>query len=552
MIAEALFGGRLRAATKQTLGHPASGIIGWMGGGDTLSGVAVDENTALTYSACWAATRLLAGTEAWLPFNLYRARAGGGKEIAFDHPVHRILHDTPNGRISAMAFRAALMVQLVNAGNCFAEIIRTNGGRVVALEPIHWSRVTIQEGDDGLVYRVSNKNGRQALLQATDVFHVPSIISDDGVIGKGVIRHARESIGFGLGTERHGAAYFGNGARPSVLLKHPGKLSDQARINIRKDWKAVHAGPDRAGETAVLQEGMDAQILSISPEDSQFLQTRQHNIEEIARWYGVPPHKIQHLLRATFSNIESQGIEFVTDSLIMWLKAWEQQVWLKLLTLKEQETYYAKHVVDALLRGDVTSRTAALQKQFFHGALNQDEWREIEDRDPLPDGLGQVFYVPLNMTTAEKMSAEPEPVETIDVADLPRNDDEDEDKDEAARTAVLAVFDDVVQLMIRKEIEAAEQASRAPRTFIPKVEAFYVKHEQRMRAALDKPHRAVAAVLGTKVDCARLVSDHCRESRGALVGASDCSAAELPTSVAACIAGWPIRVINPLGVQDGH
>lgn len=557
MIAEILFGRRERAAIVQQLGHPRAGME-WLGGSNTLAGVPVDENTAMNYAACWAATRWITASISHLPFNLYREKPGGGKEIAWSHPVQRLIYAQPNRGQSAMMFRASMLQQQINAGNCYAEIERTNGGQVVALHPVHFSRVTVKDGDDGYVYEVRNRKGGASTVDEADMFHVPSLISDDGIIGKGVVRAARESIGFGIGTERHGAAYFGNGARPSVLLEHPGKLSDTARTNLRSEWVETHGGPDKSGKPAVLQEGMKASILSISPEDSQFLQTRQHNVEEIARWYGVPPHKIQHLLRATFSNIEHSAIEAVTDSLIPYAKLWEQEVWRKLLTPREQEQYYAKHLFDALLRGDTLSRTEALSKQFQNGALTVNQWMEIEDRNPVgPDG--DVHFVPLNMTTLERaVAGEPDPVTTIDTSKqtTPVVDQEDttEDStvgdatedDSTARAAVLDVFNEVVSRMVAMEADAAERAAKQPSSFLDKVEAFYGDHEERMFKALQKPLACVQAVCGLCRLLEEIVAKHCAESKLAILKAAEVPASELAASVAKCVANWSERNIEPL------
>jgi hypothetical protein len=143
----------------------------------------------------------------------------------------------------------------------------------------------------------------------------------------------------------------------------------------------------------------------VPPNDAQFLETRQFQVEEICRWFRVPPHKVQHLLRSTFSNIEHQSIEFVTDTIRPWLVRLEQEANRKLLRPREQETVYTENLVDALLRGDAQSRSAALQVQFQHGAITVDEWRAIENRNPIEGGDGKKHFVPLNMTPIDKVDA---------------------------------------------------------------------------------------------------------------------------------------------------
>lgn len=410
MLLEPLFETR---ATKQVLGHPQDPVLAhWFGADTTTAGVSVDENSAMNYSACWAATRIICGTGGMLPLKMYRRTRGGGKEEARDRPEWRIVHDRPNRRTSSMMFRASRLKFQVNSGNAYAEIERSNNGKIVALWQIHSSRVKpfYTEGTklkpSELKYEIKNNDGTSVTMDADDVLHFPSVISDDGLIGKGVVAHARQSIGMGMATERHGAALFGNGARPGVVVEHPTRMSDVARTNFRKEWNEMYQGPENAHKMALLSEGAKLHEFGFSAEDSQFLETRQHNIEEVARWYGVPPHKIQHMLRSTFNNIEHQSIEFVQDCILPWLKIWEEELNAKLLSERDQETYFFEHCVDGLLRGDAYTRAQALQLQLQNGALNIDEWRAIENRNPLPDGSGQKHFIQLNMTTTDKAGEE--------------------------------------------------------------------------------------------------------------------------------------------------
>lgn len=432
-------------ATKQILGHPQDPVLAhWFGGGErTTSGESVTEDSALNYSAVWAAVRILSGSGGMLPLKMYRRTDGGGKEEARKHPVWKLVHDRPNEYMSSMMFRSSRIKYQVNAGNGYAEIERTGRGDPVALWPIHSSRVTPKYTPDrSLYYEIKNNNGAPGFIKADDMLHVPSIISDDGICGKGVITHARESIGMGMATERHGAALFGNGARPGFVVKHPKVMSKEARQHFRHEWNEIYQGPENAHKMAILSEGADITPLGFSPEDSQFLATRQHNVEEIARWYGVPPHMIQHLLRATFNNIEHQSVEFVTYSLMPWLVIWEQELNRKLLREDERDEYFFEHLVDGLLRGDAYTRAQALQIQALNGALTIDEWRSIENRNPLPDGLGGMHFVQLNMQTVEqakKLSEQPlpDPNKTALPVEPPKAEEENPPIDEKRLTEIM-------------------------------------------------------------------------------------------------------------------
>jgi len=375
------------------------------------SGIRVDEAVALTYSACWASTRLLCGTGGMLPFNLLRYLPGGGSEVAFDHPVQRIIHDEPNTEMSSMTFRSSRMNHQVNRGNCFAEIGRNRGGQVMVLYPIHASRIPTRSNiirrNGRLLYLVNNDDGSKTEIKQENMFHVPSIITNDGVVGLGVVENAALTIGFGLATETHGAAFFGNSGRPSTYLKNGKFRKPEDSEEFRRQWMNTHGGPMNAGKIALLPPESDIGTLPFNAQEAQYLESRQHTVEEIARWYGVPPHLIGHLLRATFGNIEHQGIEFVKYSLMPWLKLWECEVWRKLLTKEEQKTYYAKFNVDALERGDKTSRTTASVQEFFNGLLTLNKWAEREDMNPIGP-LGDLHFVQQAMVPLEVAAKGPQ------------------------------------------------------------------------------------------------------------------------------------------------
>lgn len=380
----------------------------------TSSGVTVTEHTALNYSVCWAATRLLAGTAGWLPFNLYRWRGSGGADIDFKHRVHRLIHDAPNDDMGSMMFRARGVNQQVNAGNCFAEIVRTRDQRAWELHPIHSSRIpknNIKRENGKLVYYVNNpEGGMPTRIAAEDMFHVPSVISDDGIFGKGVVTNAREAIGKAMATQQSGASVLRNGGVPPLALKG-GKFKDKSQMeDYRRQMNATHGGPENAGKWLLLPPDSEVEKLGFSMDDSQFIESQNFDIEEIARWYGVPAHLVGHLLNANFSSIEELGIAFVKYSLLQWLKLWEMEVWRKLLTPAEQQTHYAKFNVDALERGSKQTRTEANVKEFFNGLLTLNQWAEREDMNPIDataviDGkqvdLGDMHFVQQAMVPLE-------------------------------------------------------------------------------------------------------------------------------------------------------
>lgn len=586
MITEWLFGSRSRerAATKEVLGHPSSGIIGWLDR-KSHAGVQVDPQTAMQTSTVWACTRLLASSIACLPLNLYRPRPGGGNQVATSDPVHRLVHSEPNDDMTSMLFRASRVTKQVNLGNAFAEIERDQLDRPIALHPINTALVRLERDPetDELTYFVRSAYGRMEVeIPPADMLHLPYPVSEDGIVGQGVVLQAAESIGYTIATERMFSSTMANSATPPIVVKHKKKMSDDARRNFRREWNEIHQGPDRSGNLAQLADGAELEQMGFNHQEVQMLQMRQFNVEDLARWYGVPQHMVGHLLRSTNNNIEHQGIEFVKYSLVSLLKVWEQELWRKLLTRRQQdEGWYFKHLVDALERGDLPSRTDSNMKRFMNGNLTLNEWRRMEDMDPL-GAEGDVHFVPANLVPLERLLAGPvEPVQapdddedeenTDEPADSPDDaDDDDPDRnggDEAdheaerdadenalAQPAADSAADpadvaarwaaDVLGRFTRKEQRAAIRAARRPvpperssNGFLDWMDEFYPRHEQQLAEALTAPLAALdrGTASGLAEGVARL---YCQTSQEELLSASDCSQAELPDRVAACVENW--------------
>lgn len=377
----------------------------WLVGGRSVAGVAVNERTALTSTAVFAAVDILSRTLASLPLPVYRRLPGGGKERAPTHTLYAVLHDLANPEMTSYEFRQALMGHLCLWGNAYAEVQHDNAGRVIALWPLRPDRISIRRDDNGLIYTYQLPDGGQVGLRPPNIMHIRGL-SSDGIVGYSPVRMAREAIGLALATEEFGARFFGNGSYPGGVLEHPGKLSDTAAERLKKSWEEMHKGLAQSHRVAILEEGMTWQQVGIPPEDAQFLETRKFQVAEIARIFHVPPHMLGDLERATFSNIEEQSIEFVVHTMRPWLVCWEQAIKRDLFTPSENKTYFAEFLVDGLLRGDTQSRYEAYAIGRQNGWLSADDIRELENMNPLPDGQGKVYLIPLNMVPADSITVQ--------------------------------------------------------------------------------------------------------------------------------------------------
>jgi HK97 family phage portal protein len=388
-----------RAAIKQTLGHPASGIIGWATGAENTSGVVVTEDTALTFAAVWAATRILSETVASLPLLLYE-RTAAGKQRATDNPLFQLVGDEPNAEMSSYSWIETSMGHVVNYGNAYSEIIRGPGGRPIELWPLPPNQVTAGRDENGeLAYVVRRSGGKPEPLPAENILHIPGL-GFDGITGYSVIRYAAQSVGLGIAAEQYGGSLFGSGGRPSGVLQHPGRLSPEAREHLRREWEDMHGRADKANRVGVLWEGMQYTPISIPPEEAQFLQTRKFQVIDVARWYRLPPHMLGDLDRATFNNIEQQNISFVQQSLLPWLRRWEAGLKRRLLTEADKRRLFWEFLVDGLLRGDIKTRYEAYAIGRQWGWLSVDDIRRKENENDLPGDQGKIYLQPMNMVPA--------------------------------------------------------------------------------------------------------------------------------------------------------
>jgi HK97 family phage portal protein len=358
-------------------------------GPQSNSGVLVTPATSLNLSTVFACVRRSTETLSTLPVHVYRKTAVGREEI--EHPVGRLLGLQPNPEMPANVFREVIQGHLELRGRAFAEIVRDGRGQVVELWPIHPDKIRIERTATGnLVYIYIPTNYP---FPASKILHFRGFGST-GIDSYSVISLARESIGLGISAQEYGARFFGQGTNMGGFLKHPKGLSDEAFQRLRKDMNQKYKGLERSHGLIILEEGMDYQKVGLTNEDAQFLETRKFQVTEIARWFGMQPHMVGDMEKATFSNIEQQSIEAVIYTWRPRAVRLEQELNMKLLGPGE----YIKFSLEGLLRGDIKSRYEAYKIGVENGWLNADEVRSLEDMNPQPDGMGQIFLAPLNMT----------------------------------------------------------------------------------------------------------------------------------------------------------
>jgi HK97 family phage portal protein len=365
------------------------------------AGVRVDSTTALQSTVVLACIRVLSEAIATLPIHVYRRMESGGKVIAREHPLYRILHTAPNSWQTSFEWREQQMLHLGSYGQSFSEIVRDSRDIVSEIVTLHPSRMRVERIETGrLRYTYQEETGGVTTYTQDQIMHI-RWLSDDGVNGLVPVELARDAIGLARACEIHGASFFGNGARPGIVLATDSVLSVEAAENLRNNWERVHRGPDRASRTAVLQGGLKPMEVSSSNQESQFLETRRFQTEEICRLYRVPPHLVGDLSRSSFSNIEQQSIDFVQHTLVPWLRRFETAFARDLLF--DSEDYFIEFDTRGMLRGDAAARGSYYSTLYNLGVASINEIRGWENLDPV-DG-GDLRFVGLSMQTLGEANA---------------------------------------------------------------------------------------------------------------------------------------------------
>ena len=379
--------------------------------GARQAGVYVDEDRALTHAAVWASVRLISETVAALPWRAHR-RLERGNELMDGSDLDYILHVQANPEQTAFSFRETALAHALLWGNGYAEIERNNRGEpwnIWTLPPDKWHADRTADG------RIWYFTDGQPVLPAENMFHLKGL-GFDGLTGYSVIQHAARTVGLGIALDTMAANTFENGGFPGVMItqKEGKSLTPEGAANLIKSFEARFKGPRNAAKVGYLDGGMEAKILDQPLQDLQFLESRKFQVSEIARWFRVPPHKLADLDRATFSNIEHQALEFVTDTLVPWITRLETEAQIKLVGRNNRMgRVYTKINVAGLLRGDIKSRYDAYGVGRDKGWLSANDIRAMEDMNPVAGGdeyLVQSQMVPQDMLR-ELAERKPEPVQ---------------------------------------------------------------------------------------------------------------------------------------------
>lgn len=352
------------------------------------AGLDVAGDGAMRQTAVFACVRVLSETIASLPLILYKRGQDDSKEPARDHYLYPMLHDTPNNFQTALEFFEMAVGHLCLRGNSYSFLERDGRNQIRRIVPFHPDRITPKLVDASrqiLAYEYTDDTGKRTLYDAEDIWHLRGL-SSDGFIGISPVEMARRAIYLAAVAEDHGATYFANGARASGIAKLPGILKADAKLRLQESLQKAMSG-DNKFKVVVFEQGLDWTQLSLTNEDSQYLETRAFQVEEIARIFRVPAILIGHPDKSsTYASAEQFMMSFVVHTLRPWLVRIEQSINKYLLTDQERSSYFARFKLDALLRGDIVSRYAAYAVARQNKWMSANEIRALEEMNPIVGG----------------------------------------------------------------------------------------------------------------------------------------------------------------------
>jgi HK97 family phage portal protein len=373
----------------------------------SASGVRITPQTALTISTVFACVRIISQTLAMLPLIVYERKSNGGKERAPNHPLFDVLHVRPNIRQTSFQFREMMMGHVLLRGNAYAQIIPGPRGFVDQLIPLHPDRIKPSNelaSDGSIRYEYRQDSGQVVVLLQDEVFHI-SGLSDDGIRGLSLTALAKDSFGLAAATEQFGNRFFSGGQAPMGNYKMPGKMSKEGYERLKADLSEQRGGLTGSHKIGILEEGLEWQSIGLSNEDSQFLETRLFQVEEIAAWFGVPLALLQHTEKSTSwgTGIAQLTLGFVQFTMQPWLTRWEQEIDNDLIL--NTDRFFAEFVLEGLLRGDHETRAAFYAIMIDKGIMMRNEVRKLENLNPL-DGLDEPAPVvqPNNNRVALKLA----------------------------------------------------------------------------------------------------------------------------------------------------
>jgi HK97 family phage portal protein len=359
----------------------------------------IDSDTAMRHTAVYSCVDIITSSLASVALNVYK-KDNGKRVLADTHPLYDILKYSPNSYLTRFDYIRMVFQDILLRGNHYSQVVRNQKGEIIGLYPLIADNMQVklrQNGRKVFVYQTADK---QYALNQDEILHILGLPDKDGLTGLNPIEYNRKAIELSMTTEQFGINFFKNGANGSGILYHDKVLSDTAYERLRKEFADKYTGLMNSGKPLILEDGLKYERLSLSNEDSQFLDTRRFQKTEIAALFKVPPYMLGDMSKATFNNMEQMMTNFVMNCLMPHAVNFELAVKKYLLRNK---SFYVKFNLNSLMRGDFKTRTEGYRTLINIGVLTPNEVRELEEFNA-KGAEADELYMQMNMAPLKNLA----------------------------------------------------------------------------------------------------------------------------------------------------
>jgi HK97 family phage portal protein len=371
-------------------------------GGSDPDSIQINADTILSIPEFYRAVQIKSGVIASLPFSIIRISQDRQEKLV-THPITRLINIKPAPTYTSYSFLETLVLHLELYGNFYAEIRRYQSGEIKQLDILKPEEVAIEKTGRGDVRYIHTKDDIQRRLYPDRVFHVHET-GQSGLSGIDKIKVHKKNFALAIAARDYLANFNANGTFLSGVLMHPAQLKPESAKRLRKSWAKLYGGSSKAGKVAVLEEGMDYKPITVTPMQAGSEATKASITADIARITGVPKILLEDYSDATLNNAESIAQFFVNYTIRLLVEKIEAEIYAKLLPDAQQDDHRAQFDLKGLLRPDAKGRASYIDAMMKYGIINRDEARKMEGLNPIEDGSGQQYLVPLNMFDPENQN----------------------------------------------------------------------------------------------------------------------------------------------------
>lgn len=360
-------------------------------------------NKSLLLSTVYRCVEVISDSVAQLPLEPYLVDSNGYKLKYKQHPTYNLLNKEPNPRMSRFTFMKTMIISTLLKGNGYAFIERDNKGNAVGLHFIPADEVTViapKTLRDTVKYSVNGLGN----VEACNMIHILNF-SYDGITGISTLAHAKNTLGLSVDAEAHAAGFFKGGANLAGILKVDSTLTSKQKNELKSSWQSAFSpSTGTPNGVAVLEGNMNFQPITVNPTDAQLLETREFNVIDICRFFGVSPVKAFDLSKSSYSTVEATELSFLTDTLAPLLEKIELEFERKLYKPSEKDGIDVRFDTATLLRADKQSLASYYQTLFNIGVISPNEIRKELDLPSLENGdntFVQVNIQPLDRAVSD-------------------------------------------------------------------------------------------------------------------------------------------------------